>query len=217
VLLEEVLSNYLLLMIFHFVLKIDDLIEFEVKVRFMFIFLGPNKPTISYLEIGRCMGTLMTNKEFCDCAYNAKNKHDIIRGITAFSNRSLCLVLPAGEFDEDLLKPLIEWMKNKMMKKQKQIKLKRRQNSEITAAEKSSLDRKVSMASSASKSAKEQFDPFRRTGKPFGCLFNEIKYRYSKYFSDIYDGFNVHCMIAIFFIFTVCVAPALCFGGILGK
>jgi hypothetical protein len=27
----------------------------------------------------------------------------------------------------------------------------------------------------------------------------------------------VHCMIAIFFIFTVCVAPALCFGGILGK
>lgn len=60
------------------------------------------------------------------------------------------------------------------------------------------------------------FDPFKRTGCPFGSLVKEVEYRYSKYFSDIFDGLNLHCFIATIFGFTVCVAPALCFGGILG-
>jgi hypothetical protein len=63
----------------------------------------------------------------------------------------------------------------------------------------------------------EEFDPFKRTGYLFGSLCNEIKYRYSKYLSDFKDAFNVHCLIAFVFIFTVCIAPALSFGGILGK
>lgn len=192
---------------------LDHLVEFEIKVKFLFIFLGPDKPSINYLEIGRCMGTLMTNKDFLDCAYNAKNKQEIIRGITAFMNRSLCLVLPAGEFDEDLLTPLIDWMKKKMMKKQRQImKIK---DIEMTKQKKIEL-RKESFENK-SKDIKENFDPFKRTGKCFGSLINEINHRYKKYFSDIADGFNLHCLIAICFIFTVCIAPALCFGGILGK
>ena len=32
------------------------------KVRFLFVLLGPKNDNIDYLEIGRCMGTLMTNK-----------------------------------------------------------------------------------------------------------------------------------------------------------
>lgn len=63
----------------------------------------------------------------------------------------------------------------------------------------------------------EHFDPFKRTGFPFGSLVKEIRYRYSKYLSDITDGLNLHCFIAMVFIFTVCFAPALCFGGILGN
>lgn len=62
-----------------------------------------------------------------------------------------------------------------------------------------------------------EFDPFKRTGHIFGSLINEIKYRYSKYFSDFKDALNVHCLIAFVFIFTVCIVPALSFGGILGK
>lgn len=61
-----------------------------------------------------------------------------------------------------------------------------------------------------------EFDPFKKTGCPFGSLAKEVEYRYSKYLSDIYDGLNLHCFIAIIFGFTVCFAPALCFGGILG-
>lgn len=61
-----------------------------------------------------------------------------------------------------------------------------------------------------------EFNPFRRTGCLFGSLCKEIKYRYSKYPSDFKDALNVHCLIAFVFIFTVCIAPALSFGGILG-
>ena len=63
----------------------------------------------------------------------------------------------------------------------------------------------------------DQFNPFRRTGCLFGSLCKEIKYRYSKYPSDFKDALNVHCLIAFVFIFTVCIAPALSFGGILGN
>ena len=34
---------------------------FRMKIRFLFIFLGPSNK-FSYLEVGRCMGCLMNNK-----------------------------------------------------------------------------------------------------------------------------------------------------------
>jgi hypothetical protein len=68
-----------------------------------------------------------------------------------------------------------------------------------------------------SHSGEKQFDPFLRTKIPFGALVNEIKHRYRVYLSDFTDGLSVHCFIAFIFIFTVCLAPALCFGGILAE
>jgi len=40
----------------------DHVIDFGIRVRFLFIFLGPKRDNIDYYEIARCMGTLMTNK-----------------------------------------------------------------------------------------------------------------------------------------------------------
>ena len=62
-----------------------------------------------------------------------------------------------------------------------------------------------------------KFDPFKRSRVPFGSFVNELKHRYKKYTSDLIDGLSLHCLIASIFIFTVCVAPALCFGGILAE
>lgn len=63
----------------------------------------------------------------------------------------------------------------------------------------------------------EKFDPFKKTGIIFGSLYREIKHRYSKYLSDITDALNWNCLISLLFIFTLCIAPALCFGAILGN
>jgi len=41
--------------------NLDDLDGFRVKIRYLFIFLGP-KSHFSYLETGRCIGNLMNDK-----------------------------------------------------------------------------------------------------------------------------------------------------------
>ena len=42
--------------------KIDEMVELNLKTRFIFILLGPKNENIDYLKIGRCIGTLMHNK-----------------------------------------------------------------------------------------------------------------------------------------------------------
>jgi len=187
------------------------MLEVQLKTRFLFVLLGPRNENIDYLEIGRCIGTLMTNKSFHECAYRANDRHELIDSISSFTNRSLCLVLPAGNFDEDLLTPIIEWMKEKMNRKSSA------SSSDIKIYDKSSPTQE-SVQKLQTPSVPEEpieIDPFQRTNQPFGCLLNEIKHRYLFYLSDFQDALNLHCLIAFVFIFTVCFAPALSFGGIL--
>jgi hypothetical protein len=150
-------------------------------------------------------------------AYNAKKRQDIIRGIGQFTSKSLCLVLPLGDFDDELLTPILEWMKKKTKAKVASIKDKQLVKENIQDNEKFSLltGKKGDEVIDGVLTQSEEYDPFKRTGKPFGSLVNEILYRYKKYLTDIQDGLNLHCFISIVFIFTVCIAPALCFGGIL--
>ncbi len=98
-------------------------------------------------------------------------------------------------------------------------KRKNKQKNEQKVHQQLALDNKPAdlPTKDSKKEKEEQFNPFKRTGCLFGALAGEVKHRYSQYFSDIRDGLNLHCLISFFFIFTVCVAPALCFGGILGN
>ncbi|RNA18758.1 anion exchange 2-like isoform X2, partial [Brachionus plicatilis] len=224
--------------------NLDDFAESNIKVRFIFVLLGPRNENIDYIEIGRCIGTLMTNKEFHECAYQANDRRDLIEGISYFTNKSLCLVLPLGEFDSDLVNPIVEWMRDKMKHKLKKLLAESMKHNE-DKSHISPLQNRYKKSISLSKDPKnkiesehlnavskiqsnhldydqdmdekndEEFDPFRRTGRPFGSLILEIKYRYSKYWSDFKDALNIHCLIAFVFLFTVCIASALSFGGIL--
>ena len=63
----------------------------------------------------------------------------------------------------------------------------------------------------------EEDDPLKRTGRPFGGLFNDIRRRYPKYLSDIKDGFCVQGLAALIFIYFAAVSPAITFGGLLGE
>jgi hypothetical protein len=127
------------------------------------------------------------------------------------------MVLPVEEYDDDLLVPIVDWVKKCMNKRMLKSPVKKLDNAKsqfpITFNPKA-LTKNESIISER-EVEKEQFDPFKRTGCLFGSTVNEIKRRYRKYFSDIRDGLNIHCLVAFIFIFTVCLAPALCFGGIL--
>jgi hypothetical protein len=140
-------------------------------------------------------------------------------------NRSLCLVLPVGNFDDDLMSPMIEWIQNKIKKKSEktsniEIKIYDRRNSTVSARNNIMVNSKKSIEKQQSQENQQEIeeeepDPFQRTDFPFGCLINELRNRYSGYLSDFTDGLNFHCLIAFVFTFTVCIAPALSFGGIL--
>jgi hypothetical protein len=41
---------------------LEHVIDLGIRVRFLFIFLGPKRDNIDYYQIARCMGTLMANK-----------------------------------------------------------------------------------------------------------------------------------------------------------
>jgi hypothetical protein len=237
----------------------------------------------------------LKKKGFHACAYRANDRRDLIEGITNFSNQSLNIVLPLGNFDTDLLTPLIDWIQKKMKKKLRKLctslgggthshshslsttnlahqQLQHSKNASLTNSCAASLQKskenlkirvlngleyeelkKKSVTTNENQNNETNDncheyesdlneddeskysnydgdgggggvggddennydDPFQQTGRAFGCLLRDIKTRYSVYCSDFTDAFNLHCIVALIFTFTVCIAPALSFGGIL--
>ncbi|XP_071942745.1 band 3 anion transport protein-like isoform X2 [Antedon mediterranea] len=175
---------------------LDNFTEVPVPVRFIFVLLGPSGD-MDYLEIGRSISTLMSNENFHEVAYKADCRQDLLGAINEFIDDSI--VLPPGEWDKDLLLPILRHQNRKVKKRQEA----RRKKEEETATDKGELV--------------QQIDPLERTGILFGGLYNDIKRRYPFYLSDITDAFNVQCCAAFIFIFFACLSPAITFGGLLGE
>jgi hypothetical protein len=64
---------------------------------------------------------------------------------------------------------------------------------------------------------KPEEDPFKRSGFIFGGVYREMQRRYAFYKSDFFDACSLHCLVSLIFMFIACLAPALTFGGIIGK
>ncbi len=64
---------------------------------------------------------------------------------------------------------------------------------------------------------KQDEDPFQRSGFAFGGVCREMRRRYDHYKSDFMDAFSLNCFVSLIFMFIACLAPALTFGGIIGK
>ena len=60
-------------------------------------------------------------------------------------------------------------------------------------------------------------DPLRRTKRPFGGMFNDIKRRFPHYKSDIIDGCNLQTFAAAIFMYFAALSGAITFGGLMGK
>lgn len=70
---------------------------------------------------------------------------------------------------------------------------------------------------STSSHEKPEEDPFSRSGFLFGGVYREMHRRYSYFKSDLLDACSLHCLVSLIFMFIACLAPALTFGGIIGK
>ena len=101
-----------------------------LPLRFLFLLIGPAMG--EYLEIGRALSTLFSTlvnepsrafrstlvflidaQDFRETAYQAMDRRDLLHGVNDFLSDSI--VLPPGDFDKELLLPIIETNKVKKM------------------------------------------------------------------------------------------------------
>ena len=78
--------------------------EVPLPIRFIFLLIGPASE--EYLEIGRALSTLFSTLDFRETAYQAMDRRDLLNGVNDFLSDSI--VLPPGDFDKELLLPVLE-------------------------------------------------------------------------------------------------------------
>ncbi|XP_052813602.1 anion exchange protein 2-like isoform X2 [Mya arenaria] len=177
----------------------ENLTEVPLPVRFIFVLLGPPNSSMDYHEIGRSISTLMSNQHFHEIAYKSESRSDILHAINEFLNESI--VLPPGDWDQKTLLPVMDMARKKAKIRRRHEKKKK----ELEELQKIEIEKKIPM------------DPLKRTGRPFGGLFNDIRRRFPHYKSDFQDGFDPQCIMALIFIFFACLCPCIAFGGLYGE
>ncbi|XP_074413644.1 band 3 anion transport protein isoform X4 [Zonotrichia albicollis] len=181
---------------------LDGVLDVSIPVRFLVVVLGPDTPQISYHEIGRAIGTMMSERVFRRDAYLAEGRQELLRAVEDFLDASI--VLPPTEApSEPLLRALVPLQRE----------LLRRRYQPLERLHIGDYLKDLGKDEAAA----EDDDPLRRTGRPFGGLVRDIRRRYPKYLSDIKDALNPQCLAAVIFIYFAALSPAITFGGLLGE
>ncbi|KRX22096.1 Sodium-driven chloride bicarbonate exchanger [Trichinella nelsoni] len=179
----------------------NNLTEVPVPTRFMFILLGPEGHKMKYREIGRAISTLMSDEVFCDVAYQARNREDLLDGIDEFLEQ--VIVLPPGEWDPKIRiepptsVPSQEARKKLVPKKE-----------DAHGSQNNNIDDDISGGHGKDIALK-------RTHKLFGGLMADIKRKIPWYASDFKDAFNLQCVAAFLYMYFAMLAPIVTFGGLL--
>ncbi|XP_078345150.1 band 3 anion transport protein-like [Oculina patagonica] len=169
-----------------------NITEVSIPVRFLFVLLGPSSGEESYYEIGRSVATLMSDQAFHDIAYRADSREDLLTAINGFLDDTV--VLPPGEWDRNVLLPILVAQSKAMARR-----------------------RKMAKAALAAAAEEQEIDPLERTGSFCGGLALDIKRRAKFYLSDFKDGFNVQCLLTSIFLYFSVFAPNVAFGSLLDK
>ncbi|NXD31869.1 B3AT protein, partial [Spelaeornis formosus] len=85
---------------------LDGVLNVSTPVRFLVVVLGPDSPQISYHELGRAIGTMMSERVFRRDACLAEARQDLVRAVEDFLDASIVLP-PAEAPNEQLLRVLV--------------------------------------------------------------------------------------------------------------
>lgn len=139
---------------------LTNVMEINIPIRFLFVLLGPSNSDLDYHEVGRSISTLFSNKLFCETAYKADERKDILSAINEFLDDSL--VLPPGNWDSESVLPFDE-LKSKSDKIRKKKEALRIIN-EIDDAKEALI---ITTEAKEDKKLME-IDPLQKTGRLFG-------------------------------------------------
>lgn len=193
-------------------IKIPNVLEVAVPVRFLFILLGPKTPDLDYHEVGRSISSLMNNKHFASVAFKAKSRKELISAINEFLDGSL--VLPPGKFDKQALLPFEELKEKSEMiwnRKRRAICEELKSQGHLLNDEQLRF-----LLDKYEANQKKPIGPLEKTGRLWGGLINDLKRRLPLFKSDIVDGLNAETFAATIFMYFACFATAITFGGLAG-
>jgi anion exchange protein len=121
-------------------------------------------------------------------AYSALMADDLLDGIDSFLDDSI--VLPPGDWDENLLLPVMH--ERNEMRKRKASKMIEHERRELFAV-----------------------DPLQHSRRLCGGIWTDIKKLARRYPSDIRDMFHFQTFISLIFLYVAFLAPAVAFGGLM--
>jgi len=170
--------------------------EVALPTRFVFVLFCPLGDLVSYREIGRVVGNLMTDEIFHSLAYRANSCDHIMAGIDEFMDAAA--VLPPSEWDTTIrIEPPAE-LPSQELRKNPDLPRKQKEDPDI-----------------------EEFQHLQkmglvRTGRLFGGLIDDVKRKAKWYWSDFTDGASIQCLASIAFLYFASLSPIITFGGLLG-
>ncbi|XP_060084427.1 electrogenic sodium bicarbonate cotransporter 1-like [Ylistrum balloti] len=167
--------------------------EVALPTRFLFIMLVPKRSFESSSEIGRCMGTLMTDPFFRETAYMCDDRVEIMTAVQEFASQ--VTVLPPGSWDPKTRIEPPDTLPTKESRKK-----------EVVPIDMPFQPEEV-----------HHDDSLNRTGRLFGGLINDIKRKVKWYKSDFTDALHLQCVASFFYLFLATLTPNVTFGGLLGE
>eukprot|EP00794_Sanderia_malayensis_P010924 gene10924-12085_t len=186
---------------------LGNMTEVKHPVRFICFIGGPViDVTTDYLQLGKCLGTLMSDSRFLTLAYCSEIGEDLLSGIDRFLEE--CIVIPSGDWSKQNFKHSIpRW--EIQMNKQNPMKFEPQPKRAATGGAITALP----IVTTQSRNE----DPLARTGRLFGCLRNDVKRKLPHYFTDFRDIFDVRCFVAVVFMYLAVLAPTITFGGLMSE
>ncbi|CAH1785487.1 unnamed protein product [Owenia fusiformis] len=170
-----------------------ELMEVELPTRFIFVMFGPKHENTAIKQVGRCMGTIFSHKDFQKVVYSAKDKKEILASVDAFMQDST--VLPASEWDHNI----------------------HIQPPTTTDTQGKTWSSVLKEPEEGEEEIEDHADPtLVRTGRIFGGLVNDVKRKAKWYASDFKDALSLQSLASIFFIYFACLSTVITFGGMMG-
>jgi len=182
--------------------QMGDLTEVDVPTKFIFVVLGPSYGTNIWelTELGRAMGSLLNDKVFCEIAYKAKNRNDMVNAIDEFIDD--LTVLPPSIWDANIrLEPPAQT---------------RSMDKILLRLDETKRQKGIPASPEQEEGASDDISLI-RTGRIFGGLIHDVKHRYSSYLSDFKDALHIQCLASTIFLFFACITPIVTFGGLMGQ